>query len=37
MVLTDMRFWLGVAAGWALATFVIPWARGSMARRGDGG
>ena len=33
---TDMRFWLGVAAGAALVAFVLPWARGTMAAKQGG-
>jgi hypothetical protein len=32
-VLTDTRFYIGVAVGAALVMFVIPWARGAMASK----
>lgn len=36
-MLTDMRFWLGVGAGVLLTMFVIPWAKGTLAGRAQGG
>lgn len=35
-MLTDMRFWIGIAVGAAMVAFVIPWARGTMAARQGG-
>lgn len=33
-MLTDTRFYIGIAVGAALVMFVLPWARGAMANKG---
>lgn len=30
-MLTDMRFYIGIAVGVGLVMFVLPWAKGAMA------
>jgi hypothetical protein len=35
-VLTDTRFYIGVAVGAGLVMFVIPWLRGAMASKSGG-
>jgi hypothetical protein len=35
-VLTDTRFYIGVAVGAGLVMFVLPWLRGAMASRSSG-
>jgi hypothetical protein len=35
-MLTDTRFYIGIAVGVAAVMFVIPWVRGTMAARASG-
>lgn len=33
-MLTDTRFYIGIAVGAGLVMFVLPWARGAFASKG---